>query len=152
KDYFEENKRNIIKQAKLEAQQIIKNANKLIENTISDIKSAKAEKEKTKQLRENLNAELKKHEVKPVEKKAVDSKQAEIAVGDWVKLTDSGNVAKVLEVSKENLIIAFGELKSVVKKRRVEKIAQSDVPKDIRRASSVSYTQSASEFVSEIDV
>src|SRR5690606_12898930 len=47
KDYFEENKRNIIKQAKLEAQQIIKNANKLIENTISDIKSAKAEKEKT---------------------------------------------------------------------------------------------------------
>ncbi len=152
KDYFEENKRNIIKQAKLEAQQIIKNANKLIENTISDIKSAKAEKEKTKQLRENLNAELKKHEVKPVEKKAVDSKQAEIVVGDWVKLSDSGNVAKVLEVSKENLIIAFGELKSVVKKRRVEKIAQTDVPKHIRRASSVSHTQSASEFVSEIDV
>lgn len=152
KDYFEENKRNILKQAKLEAQQIIKNANKLVENTISDIKLAKADKEKTKKLRENLSIELKKHEIKTEKSKTTKPEQREITVGDWVKMLDSGNVAKVIEVSKENLIVAFGELRSVVKKNKVEKIEQTEVPKDIRKASSISHTQSASEFVSEIDV
>lgn len=152
KDYFEENKRNIIKQAKLEAQQIIKDANKLVENTISDIKSAKADKETTKKLRENLHVELKRHEIKPAGNKSVKPEQKEIVAGDWVKLIETGNIAKVIEVSKDNLIIAFGELRSVVKKNKVEKVGQSEVPKEVKKANSVSHTQSAVDFVSEIDV
>src|SRR5690606_15100062 len=48
--YLEENKNSILKQAKLEAQGILKGANKLIENTISEIKETQADKEKTKEL------------------------------------------------------------------------------------------------------
>src|SRR5690606_26118003 len=55
--YLEENKKSIVKQAKLEAQEILKKANKLVENTIAEIKETKADKETTKNLRKKLNEE-----------------------------------------------------------------------------------------------
>ncbi len=64
KSYLEENKKALIRDAKQEAKNIILNANKLVENTIADIKSSNADKEKTRQLRENLNKELQKNIVK----------------------------------------------------------------------------------------
>src|ERR1700744_6148951 len=70
KSYLEENRKALIREAKDEAKNIILNANKLVENTISEIKSANADKEKTRHLRENLNRELQKNTVKPVAPKA----------------------------------------------------------------------------------
>src|SRR6201996_5007058 len=64
KSYLEENKKTLIRDAKQEAKDIILNANRLVENTISEIKSSNADKEKTRNLRENLNAELQKNTVK----------------------------------------------------------------------------------------
>jgi hypothetical protein len=46
-------------------------ANKLVENTISEIKSSQADKETTRNLRENLNKELQKNTVKPETAKPV---------------------------------------------------------------------------------
>lgn len=63
KAYYDENKRNLIREAKLEAQQIIKNANKLVENTISEIKENKADKTVTQTLRANLQFELQKKQL-----------------------------------------------------------------------------------------
>src|SRR6202012_779334 len=85
KGYLEENKKVLIRQAKDEAKNIILNANKLVENTIAEIKSANADKEKTRHLRENLNRELQKNTVKPQVPKPAQNND-EIAVGDWVKL------------------------------------------------------------------
>ena len=76
----------LISEARQEAKNIILNANKLVENTISDIKSANADKEVTKNLREKLNSELAKNTVKPVAAKPAPD---EIKIGDWVKLNDS---------------------------------------------------------------
>lgn len=152
KAYYEENRRNLIREAKLEAQQIIKNANRLVENTIAEIKEKKADKAKTQQLRSNLNAELKKHEIKPQTVKATHAEHVEIQQGDWVKIIDSGSVAKVIDVNKDNVIVAFGELKSVVKRNRVQKVHEKEVPKEAKKYTSVSHTQSAADFVSEIDV
>src|SRR5690606_24662223 len=53
-NYLEANKKEILKKAKEEAKQILGSANKLIENTISDIKKSAAEKELTKRLRLQL--------------------------------------------------------------------------------------------------
>ena len=47
-------RKNILKAAKLQADEILKNANKLIENTIHDIKRAEAEKEKTREIRRDF--------------------------------------------------------------------------------------------------
>jgi DNA mismatch repair protein MutS2 len=56
-----ENQRDtIINQAKKEAKNIIDSANKLIENTIAEIKKADAEKLKTKEIRQNFEVEKEK--------------------------------------------------------------------------------------------
>jgi len=151
--YLDENKRNIIKDAKLEAQAIIKNANKLIENTISEIKQSHAEKQTTRALRQNLQKALEGNQVKDERKPTEPAKNIEeIKVGDWVKLNDSGNVAQVIDVAKDNLILALGELRSVVKRKKVQKVANKEVPKSVRRAHSSSITEEISSFYPELDV
>ena len=151
KAYYDENKRNLIREAKQEAQQIIKDANKLVENTISEIRETKADKVKTQELRAELNKALKVNEIKPVLPK-VEANDDEILVGDWVKLPDSESLAQVLEVAKDNLIVAFGELRSVIKKKRVIKVAAKEVPKEVKRFGTSSYTESAASFSPELDL
>ncbi len=148
--FYDENKRNLIRDAKQEAQTIIKSANKLVENTIAEIKEAKADKEKTQQLRNNLSIELQKNVIKKPEQLVAPVE--EIKEGDWVKMIDTGNIAQVLEINKDNIIIAFGELRSVVKKNRIEKISNKEVPKEVKRFAKTGHTESAANFSAEIDV
>src|SRR6195952_4071795 len=88
KSYLEENKKVLIREAKDEAKNIILNANKLVENTIAEIKNSNADKETTRNLRENLNIELKKNTVKPELVKPTAAADEELKPGDWVKLVD----------------------------------------------------------------
>lgn len=151
KAYLDENKKLILKDAKVEAQNIIKNANKLIENTISEIKENKADKTRTQYLRENLKQELKKHEVQ--ERKATVKKEtAELKTGDWVKFTDSETIAQVMEIARDNVILAMGDLRSVVKLNRLEKISNKSVPKEIRKSHGPDLTESFSTFNTELDL
>ena len=152
KSYLEENKKILIKDAKQEAQNIIRNANKLIENTISQIKESKADKQKTQNLRQNLQNELQKNEVKdkPV-KLAVQ--ETELQAGDWVSVEDSGTMGQVISIAKDNVILAIGDLRSVVKLKRLQKISNKAVPKEIRRSSySSSLTEGISQFSPELDL
>lgn len=153
KAYYDENKRNLIRDAKTEAQKIIKDANKLVENTIAGIKEAKADKTTTQELRANLNTALKANEVKPQTYSIQQQKEVEeIEVGDWVKMPDSENLVQVLEISKDNLIVAFGELRSVVKKKKVTKVSNKSVPKAVKKFGTSSYTESSASFSAEIDL
>lgn len=151
--YLEENKSSILKQAKLEAQGILKSANKLIENTISEIKEAQADKGKTQELRKNLQEEFIKNQIpKTINKPTRPVQNQEIETGDWVRVIDSGTIAQVLEVAKANVILAFGDLRSVVKRARVEKVAKKEVPKSLRKSHSSQLTESLADFNPEIDV
>jgi len=150
KSYLDENKKALIKDAKEQAKNIILNANKLIENTISEIKSSNADKETTRSLRENLNIELQKNTVKPaVVKSAADDE--ELKPGDWVKLIDSETSGQVIEVIKDNVVIAIGDLRTIAKKKRVIKVAKSTIPKEIRKNYN-SHTGDIASFSPEIDV
>jgi len=149
KSYLEENKKVLIKDAKEQAKNIILNANKLVENTISEIKSSNADKETTRILRENLNIELQKNTVKPAVTKPVEADE-ELKPGDWVKLTDSETTGQVIEIIKDNVVIAIGDLRTVAKKKRVMKVSKSSVPKEIRK--SYSQTNDMANFSPEIDV
>lgn len=144
--YLEENKRNLIKDAKLQAQNIIKDANKLVENTIAQIKKKQADKEATRELRQNLQKGLVKNEVKIEEPKpVVVYENTAIEVGDWVQLNGTESTGQVMEVNKSNLVVAFGDLRSVVKMNRVQKISNKQVKKLVQRSS---YTNSLSDAVS----
>lgn len=153
KAYYDENKRNLIREAKTEAQSIIKSANKLVENTIASIKESKADKSTTQELRKELTSALKANEVKPHAPAKQALKEVEdIQVGDWVKMPESENLVQVLEISKDNLIVAFGELRSVIKKKKVVKVSAKSVPKAVKRFGTSGYVESSASFSGEIDV
>jgi DNA mismatch repair protein MutS2 len=149
KSYLEENKKTLIREAKQEAKNIILNANKLVENTISEIKNSNADKETTRQLRENLSREVQKNTVKVEAPKPVTDN--ELKQGDWVKLNDSETTGQVIEINRDNVIIAIGELRTVAKKNKVQKVSKKEVPKEIRRSYN-SHTSDAANFSPEIDV
>lgn len=154
---LENNKREIIRKAKDEARVILKDANKLIENTISEIKSVKADKEKTKDIRKKLNSALDKH-TNTLDKESISIQKQNVStstvleVGDWVRIEDSGSEGEIIEITKNNsLIIALGELRTVVKKNRVSKLKSKEKSNAKKRINSVA-TQDASDFYPEIDV
>ncbi|MDR3694909.1 endonuclease MutS2 [Mucilaginibacter sp.] len=150
KSYLEENKKALIRDAKDQAKNIILNANKLVENTISEIKSSNADKETTRVLREKLNTELQKNTVKPIVVKPLPADE-DIKPGDWVKLADSETTGQVIEIIKDNVVIAIGDLRTVAKKKRVIKVSKSSVPKEIRRNYN-NHTGDMASFNPEIDV
>jgi DNA mismatch repair protein MutS2 len=147
--FLDENRRVLIKEAKLEAQSIIKNANKLVENTIAEIKEKQADKAVTKELRQNLQKVLVQNHVKEEKKpEVVQPLNTPIEVGDWVQLKDSETTGQVLEINRDNLVLALGELRSVLKKNRVIKISNKQAKK---AAQSNSYTGSISEAISSFN-
>ncbi len=153
--YLDENKKQILRKAKDEAQQILKDANKLVENTIADIKSVKADKEKTKEIRGKLTQAADAHRVKPIKQAApivaTGTEELVIEVGDWVRIIDSGNEAEVIEVAKNNnLILALGDLRTVVKRAKVVKLRSKEKSKAIKKSSG--HTPSGADFSPEVDV
>jgi len=152
--FLDENRKTLIKEAKLEAQAIIKNANKLVENTIAGIKENQADKEVTKQLRQNLHQELVQHQVKEEKKpeKPVPL-STPIGVGDWVQLLNSETMGQVLEVNRGNLVLALGDLRSVVKKDRVQKISNKQAKKVVQSNSfSGRISDAIGNFKAELDL
>ncbi len=154
--YLEENKRVILKKAKEEAQEIIKSSNKLIENTVAQIKSAKADKERTRQLRSNLDQALKavlpKDQVaKPVIKEKV-TESTELTIGDWVQIIDNGAEAQVVEIAKNNVILAMGELRTVQKRKNVIKLEGRENKKSAKSLSKSLSTGTVADFNPELDL
>lgn len=151
--YLEENKKALIKEARVEAQNIVREANKLVEHTIAEIKEKQADKVVTKQLRQNLQNSLVKNEVKEEKKPVVKYDDSEIEIGDWVKLVDSETTGQVLEINKSNLVLALGDLRSVVKKARVQKISNKQAKKVIQKNSfSSSISEAITNFKPELDL
>jgi len=155
-EYLEENKRVILKKAKEEAQEIIRNSNKLIENTVAQIKSAKADKEKTRELRSNLDQALKavlpkEQTVKHVIKEKV-MESSELSIGDWVQIIDNGAEARVVEIAKNNLILAMGELRTVQKRKNVIKLEGRENKKSAKSLSKSLSAGTVADFNPELDL
>lgn len=148
--FLDENRKVLIKEAKDEAKSIIQNANKLVENTIAEIKQSKADKEKTKALRASLQQQL--EQTKTLAEKPKPKPDEEVlAVGDWVKINGSESSGQVIDLSKDNVIIAMGELRTVAKRKNVTKIGKKEMAKEARR-SSFNYAETAASFSPEMDV
>jgi DNA mismatch repair protein MutS2 len=130
---LEKNRNKAIKDARQEANDIISKANKEIEKTIRLIKEAKADKEKTRILRRNL--EEFKERIKPSEppvKKVISKKagikviEGDIETGDFVRIVDQGSVGQVLNIKRNTAEVAIGDLKSNIKLSRLERISKKE--------------------------
>ena len=136
-------RREIIEDAREEARKILDRSNAAVEKTISDIRRAQADREKTLEARKEL-AQLKqrmqqddvsdshpllqkKHKKQKRDNKQQPKKQAELKVGDNVLLDGSGTVGSILEINGTNAVVAFGLLKtSVALSRLVPTIKKVD--------------------------
>lgn len=154
--YLAENRKSILAEAKQEAQRIIRDANRLVEHTVSEIKVAQAEKAKTKALREKLRAESQKHQepntqkVQPADR--VAAAPVEFQSGDWVRIEATGAEAEIIEVAKNNLILAIGDLRTVQKKSQVTPLPRKGKKGGKTRSGYAASVGAASEFSAEIDV
>lgn len=172
----------ILKDAREEAKDILKSANARLEKAIRDIKNAAAEKERTKQIRRDLE-DYKKRLNEPEDDKAVpdilkplkhksrkskseaesakltteNQKLKTLAIGDWVKMDGSGSPGQIISVTGKKVEVAFGALRTMVELSRLSVAAK---PKQTAASQSFSVSSATSDdsrrrqlnFKNEIDV
>ncbi len=130
-------RREIIEQAKEEANKIISSSNASVERTIREIKTAQAEKQKTMEARRKLavykdslsNIKDESHPLlkkapkkkKPVKTARSSEMELPLKVGDIVKLDGKGTVGEILEINGNNATVAFGVMKTTVKTDRLKR-------------------------------
>lgn len=144
-------RRQIIEEAKDEARSLLSDTNRKIENTISDIRSAQAEKERTKELRKELDdfkQEVQNYPEDIVEDKlrrklppkkqrqkakgegkvqkpapAPSAPKKELEIGDYVKMQGSMQTGRIISISGKEAEVAFGQLRTKVKIDRLQAAA-----------------------------
>lgn len=165
---LEKSRKEILRKAKEEAEQLLKDSNARIENTIRAIKEAQAEKEKTRLARQELTdfrqaiEEKGKHEMeekiarkmeklqeKQNRKKEKKNKASQytipippqatpITLGSRVKIIGQTSIGEVMEINEKNAIVTFGMIKTTVKLDKLEPAGNSSLPKTPQAATFIS--------------
>jgi len=176
---IDKQRKEISQKAKAEAQALLNETNAKIENTIRQIKEAQAEKEKTKEVRKELEefkqkitnnsaskpskGDFKKpnHSPKPLlsEKKSLLKRDSvSFQVGANVRLKGQTATGVILEIQDKNAVVAFGQMKSTVQIAKLEIISNTKLKKENHRfenlvnSTSDEVRQRKLSFKSEIDV
>lgn len=151
-------RKEIIKEAQDKAKAMIDEANKTIENTIREIKTAQADKEKTKLARQKLEEEkrsllsdneeeerLKRkiEKIKEREKRKNDrntqqkektsivrptAEKEEITKGDHVRLPNNA-IGEVLEIKDKTAVVALGNISTTVNVIKLQKVSAGQAKK-----------------------
>jgi DNA mismatch repair protein MutS2 len=154
-------RKEIISKAKDEAQNLLKESNRMIENTIRQIKESQAEKEKTKDIRQqleefktNITEDSKPLETESEEKVAILSSKAKriklepeppkekketvvpkekpLKPGDAVRMIDTQAAGEVIEVKDKMVQVETGSLRFFVPLNKIERISGSELRKSLR--------------------
>ena len=133
---IEKNRKTLLREANKEAQEIIDRANAKIEKTIREIKEAQAEKNRTKELREELK-EMKQNlvdEEKNLSKQLKAEEKEEIAnadlkVGDMVCINELEVVGELLAITDTDATIQFGDVRLRTTADKLRKISRSQARK-----------------------
>jgi DNA mismatch repair protein MutS2 len=151
---LQDQQKKIINDAKLEAQDILAQANQKIEATIRTIQEQKANKAATQKARKDLKQFQQKHKPKKVTVKSpVKVIPGPIRPGDLVRLKDSSAQGEVVNVQGKSAEIMLGSLKSKVKLERLQKIGRvvpSHSPKKVK--SNIKLHQKRADFSTQLDV
>ncbi|QCR22660.1 endonuclease MutS2 [Pontibacter sp. SGAir0037] len=123
KNYLEDSKQDVLREAKGKAKLLLKDANQKIEATIQQIKQSQAEKEQTKQARRELEEfanEVRKEEPRPAFRRSVSG--GALKEGDNVSLIGQDSVGKIVSLKGKNAEVMFGGLKTYVKVDNLERV------------------------------
>ena len=133
---LEGKKKQYLRDAAAEAQELIQKANSQIERTIKEIKEAQAEKTKTKEIRQNL--EKTKEEIAQKAREVAEQKKKEEAdvvlkVGDTVCIDDMQVVGEILSISDTDATILFDSIKLRTSPDKLRKVSHAEARKTQRR-------------------
>ena len=145
-DNLEYRKAEILREAEEEAERLVKGANAQIERTIREIRESQADKEKTRKLRQELEATLEREKTpkppKPKGKKPAKAQKEKVAdqpvtgrkpkplpklksgpleAGDWVTLKNSDNKGEILELKGKKAVVAVGAMRMTLKLTDLER-------------------------------
>jgi DNA mismatch repair protein MutS2 len=156
---LDKQRKEILLKARQEAEQILSEANKRIENTIFQIRESQADKEKTKQIRarlvefkqevedsatnqddlinqkilklkeKELQRNLKRTERKPIVEKEKAVSDDEWKSGDRVLMIGNQSIGEILELNEKNVVVAFGQLRTSVSRDKLQRITNNEAKK-----------------------
>jgi len=133
---LESKKKQYLREAASEAQELIQKANSQIERTIKEIKEAQAEKEKTKEIRQNLET-TKKEIVQKAKELAEQTKKEEsevvLKVGDTVCIEEMQVVGEILTISDTDATILFDSIRLRTSPDKLRKVSRAEARKTQRR-------------------
>ena len=115
KKLIEKEKKQIIKNAKIAAQNLMDDANSHIESAIREIKEKNADKELTKQIRVQL--QQKKQQYKTEEQPLIHKP---FQAGDTIKVKGQDTVGKILKINNNQIELLLGNIKSIVSINKIE--------------------------------
>ena len=147
-EQLEGRRRDLIGQARREAQQILENANRTVERTISDIKSAQAEKEATRMARAKLEEARKENESltpdpspfkrgeqnatggnrPPLSKGEGAGGEAPIAVGTIVRIDGQETYGEVVEIKGKKAVVESNSMRMTIPLERLTGTAKQKIP------------------------
>lgn len=144
KNFLEESKQDVMREAKGKAKLLLKDANQKIEATIQQIKQSQAEKEKTKEARRELesfaNEQVRKEEPRPAHRRAANT--GPLKEGDNVALIGQDSVGQVVSIKGKTAEVMFGGLKTIVKVDNLERVeAQAAKQKKAAAKAEEGYTR-----------
>jgi DNA mismatch repair protein MutS2 len=133
---LEGKKKQYLRDAAAEAQELIAKANSQIERTIKEIKEAQAEKTKTKEIRQNL--EKTKEEIAQKAKEVAEAKKKEetevvLKVGDTVCIEEMQVVGEILAISDTDATILFDSIRLRTSPDKLRKVSRAEARKTQRR-------------------
>ena len=139
-DNLQARRHEIISGARREAQQILTDANRTVERTISDIKSAKAEKEATQAARARLAEATRENEelrMKNEELAAAPTTQSPrhsdiqtlpVTVGSIVRIDGQDTFGQVVEIKGKKAVVESNSLRMTIPLDRLTGTAKQKIP------------------------
>lgn len=145
---LEEKKHEILTQARNEARQILADANRTVERTISDIRESQAEKERTQKARrrlqeesERLASQQERHDEQIQQAKAPTAapvKTAEerleehlpVTVGAVVRIDGEETYGQVMEIRGRKAVVESNSLRMTIALDRLTATAKKQIPRD----------------------
>jgi DNA mismatch repair protein MutS2 len=152
-------RKEIISKAKTEAESMLSETNRMIENTIRQIKESQAEKEKTKEVRLKLDEfrqtvaeetkpvdtaseekvirltrKVKKLKPETVENNKPDPEKTEkpFEPGDAVRMTDTMASGEIIKIENRMAQIETGSIRLFVPLDKIERISKAELRKSLR--------------------
>ena len=157
-DKLEDKKYDIISEARQQARQIIADANRTVERTIADIKEANADRERTRQAREQMRQEAEENErqqskltqqrekrkksnriVEPAQAESSQESRREdemevvpgaLQEGDIVRIDGGDTYGQLVELKGKKAVVESNSLRMTIAIDRLEKTRKKAIPVD----------------------